>query len=95
MHYHFDLTTPTTIGVYGGAVVYLVDRKTGKIVGVVPLDKRTLRNVEAVGALTEVLNSTSDMKEAEQLRLEAAKLLAAVVDKVSQAVQTKAEKRAA
>jgi hypothetical protein len=95
MHNHIDLTTPTTISVYAGAVVYLFDRKTGKPLGVVPLDKRTIRNVEAVGALAEVLSSTSEMKEAELIRLEAAKLLTTLVEKVSQTVQAKPSARAA
>lgn len=95
MHYHFDLTTTTTIAIYAGAVVYLVDRKTGQVVGVIPLDKKMMSYIDTLGALTEVLSSTKDMKGAEMLRTEAAKLLATVVEKVSEELPAKPKTHAA
>ncbi|MFZ3148832.1 MAG: hypothetical protein WA137_07300 [Methanothrix sp.] len=67
----------TTIAMYAGTEVILIDRKTGKIIKRVPLDKIPMfaKNVEVLTAATNLLASTEGMEQFKELNVQAAKAL--------------------
>jgi len=77
MENHIVITQSNFIEVYEGAVVIIIDRKTGKIVRRVPLDKAPLlaKNAEVFRAATNVLIATEGVEGYEGLHTQATKAI--------------------
>ena len=87
------LTESNFICVVTPAYVLIIDKKTGKVVGVVP--EMPMLGGDVFTAAVDFLHKTEGLKEAAELRFEAEKFVVNYVQKAVQSVTVKAERAAA
>ena len=88
-HFVFVITDPGTVTMVTGAFAVVIDRKTGRIIKVVPEMPILEKQTGAVAAGVELLRNTEGIKGAEELRLQAAKFLASVAQTMTTEVAAK------
>ena len=81
----FVITDPGTATLVTGAYAIVIDKKTGKIIRVVPEKPQPVpwKQIEVIAAGLEVLRTTEGVKAAEELRGQTAKYLASLVQMVT------------
>lgn len=79
-HQAFVLSDSGTVAIVTGAYAIVIDKKTGKVIRVVPEMPVLERAVEAAESAHALLRDTEGMKGVEELRLQAAKLLVSVAE---------------
>lgn len=79
----FVITDPGTATLVTGAYAIVIDKKTGKIIKIVPEMPILEKQAEAIAAGVDILRTTEGVKAAEELRVQAAKYLASVVQTVT------------
>jgi hypothetical protein len=82
------ITTSNTITIVTPGMVYVFDKKTGKLIKKWPEMEDPIPVPHIMAAL-ETLHATEDLKGVDDLRTHAVKLLVAAVDKVAAEVEKK------
>jgi len=89
-HFIWAITDSGTVTIVTGAFGVVIERKTGRIVKVVPEHPILRTQTEAVAAGVDLLRNTEGLKGVEELRLQAAKFVASMAQTVTAEVAAKA-----
>ena len=87
-HPHFFLTDATTVAIVTGAYAIVIDKKTGRIIRIVPEMPIQEKQATALASAADLLVNTQGLHGVEELRAQVVKLALSLTESMTKETMT-------